>query len=101
MSNHEVWCVGSHASGCCVAELGPAHSQAKTLFVLYDGRAKYGMDTEDCSVLGTAQSATEAWADSRNMWRNVDAIWFEYDIRGKTLVNERVRLDIGKGVLLP
>lgn len=67
------------------------------LFVLYDGRARFG-DTEDASIMTTAESEGEAIGESQD-WEDVDGIWYEYDVKGKTLVNETMRPDIGQGIL--
>lgn len=72
------------------------------VFILYDGRAKFG-DTDHAAVLVTASSEREAWRDS-GTFRDYDAVWFEYDLvageTGQEAVNENVRPDIGKGLLL-
>jgi signal transduction histidine kinase len=68
------------------------------LFILYDGRAKSG-DTDNAAVLCTARSEAEAIDDSCD-FEDVDGIWFEYDVEGRTLVNEKKRLDIGNIWLL-
>lgn len=68
-------------------------------YVLYDGRALAGIDTNDCSVLCTADSEQEAKEDSKT-FRNVSAVWYEYDVVDGEYVNKRQRPDIGKEVLL-
>lgn len=78
------------------------------LFILYDGRAKpdahpiFRRDPDDCSILDTARSTKEAWKSTNEDHEDMDAIWYEYDVDtdGKTLINEKPRPDIGKGVLL-
>jgi hypothetical protein len=72
---------------------------SKKVFVLYDGRAKHGTDTDDCAVLVSANSEREAWDDSET-FRDVDGLWFEYDLINGEATNERARPDIGKGILL-
>jgi hypothetical protein len=90
-------------------QAGPLHARAHSqeeemskLFVLYDGRAKF-MDTDDATVMDTAESVAEARATSEN-WRDHDAVWFEYNVQheGDTEVlhDETMRADIGKGILL-
>ena len=73
---------------------------SKKMFILYDGRARYGIDTDDCAVMCTANSASEAWRDSKDCFRDVSAMWFEYDLINGVADNEKPRPDIGKGVLL-
>jgi hypothetical protein len=81
------------------------HYGDEKVFILYDGRAKFG-DTEDAAVLVTAPSEQEAWNDSRTNFKDVDAVWFEYDLvpasnkYGREATNEKMRPDIGKGLLL-
>lgn len=67
------------------------------LFVLYEGRAKYD-GTDRAAILVSAQSQKEALADTLS-WRGYDAVWYEYDVVNKKLVNEKMRPDIGKGIL--
>ena len=76
----------------------PTERQQK-LFVLYDGRAKGG-DTDDAAVLVSSNSEREAKRDT-HLFRGYDAIWYEYDIDtdGKTMINEKARPDLGKGLL--
>ena len=62
------------------------------IFILYDGRAKGG-DTNRASVLIVANSEAEARYDAAG-YKGHDAVWFEYDIKGKTLINERMRPDL-------
>lgn len=69
------------------------------LFILFDGRARSG-DTDDAAVITTADTEEEAEADSRYPWNGYSAVWFEYDIVGSDLVNERMRDDIGRDCLL-
>ena len=71
------------------------------IFLLFDGRAMAG-DTDDATVMDTADSVKEAWAASRQCWRNVCAIWYEYkfDDKGEVAVEVGRRWDIGKGILL-
>jgi hypothetical protein len=73
------------------------------VFVLYDGRAKLG-DTDDASVLCSAESEAEAWDDSKS-FRDIDGVWYEYDLMDEgedypVARNEKQRPDIGKGILL-
>ena len=70
----------------------------RCVFILYDGRAKSG-DTDDASVIVIADSEAEASSDSED-WRDVDAVWYQYDLVNGEAVNERRRDDIGKGILL-
>lgn len=72
-----------------------------TIFILYDGRAKYG-DTDDATVLDTANSVHEAQRASRQCWKRVDAIWYEnkFDEKGEVATEVGPRPDIGKGILL-
>lgn len=71
------------------------------IFILYDGRAKSG-DSDDGAVMDTANSVAEAWAASRQCWRDVYAIWYEnkFDAKGEIATEVGPRPDIGKGVLL-
>ena len=85
-------------------------SESKKVYVLYDGRARYGVDTDACAVLCSAHSEREAWADSKTSFRGMCGLWFEYDLvefpptkdnpYGREARNERARPDIGKGFLL-
>lgn len=64
----------------------------KKLFVLYDGRAKFG-STDDAAVYVTASSEKEAQIDGNDpAWQ--DGIWYEYDCHGDKLANEQPRWDI-------
>lgn len=62
------------------------------VFVLFDGRAKLG-DTDDATVLVTADSEEEARKDGRH-WAGYDAIWYEYDVVKGVATNEKARWDI-------
>jgi hypothetical protein len=73
-------------------------ARPKKVFILYDGRAKYG-DTDDAAVLCTAGSEREARHDSRTTFSRIDGIWYEYDLVNNEAVNEQVRWDLGKGLL--
>ena len=72
-------------------------SQKKTKkFILYDARARFSMDTDEATVLETADSEKEAKSCKGDF--AADSIWVEYDIEvrdGKTfMTNERFRWDI-------
>ncbi len=45
-------------------------------FILFDGRAKDG-DTDDASVLDTAEDEHEARQSGREDWEGHDAIWLD------------------------
>lgn len=68
------------------------------MFILYDGRAKYGVDTDDCTVMDTAETEQEAMREGRRTWKDHDAIWAEYDTRQTAketlLENEKLRWDL-------
>ena len=83
------------------ARIGERQRAGKKIFILYDGRAKSG-DTDDASVMDTADSVNEAWASSRQCWRDIDAIWYEnvFDDKGEVATEVGPRWDIGKGILL-
>ena len=67
---------------------------SRKVFVLYDGRAKYG-PTDDASVYLTAQSEREARENSEEFEEFDDGIWAEYDLNEKDeAVNERLRWDL-------
>lgn len=51
------------------------------------------MDTSEATVLVCANSEKEAREDGKD-FKNYDAIWYEYDCKGKELVNERARWDL-------
>jgi hypothetical protein len=59
----------------------------RKLFILYDARAGSG-DTDDASVLDTANSKREMKRISRDHWGE-NVVWYEYDIDGKMLINKR------------
>jgi len=65
-------------------------------FVLFDGRARSG-DTDDAQVIDTANTEREAKRITREnmsvIWMT-DAVWYQYDLDGKTLINERMRDDL-------
>lgn len=68
------------------------------LFVLYDERARSG-DTDSAAVLATADDAREARSERATGVSNgyryyAGSVWAEYEVQGKTLVNERLRLDL-------
>lgn len=63
------------------------------LFVLYDGRAKIGCP-EDCEIFCVASSEEEAKQDGKDLFDNIDAIWFEYDVIGDKLFNGIPRYDL-------
>lgn len=61
------------------------------LFVLYDGRAK--SDIDDASIYVTASTEQEAIEDGKDSsWH--DGVWYEYEVSGKALINEKHRPDI-------
>jgi hypothetical protein len=61
-------------------------------FILYDGRSLFG-NTDDAMVLDTADSEREARQRSGNK-KEYSGVWFEYDVEGKELVNEKMRNDL-------
>lgn len=64
------------------------------LFVLYDGRAKFGC-TDSAMVMDTATSEKQAAANGAALWDGFDAVWYEYDCGDNSeLVNEKIRLDL-------
>jgi hypothetical protein len=63
------------------------------LYVLFDGRAKGG-DTDGAVVMDTAEIELEAVWEGRGMWKGYDAVWYEYDVEGETLANEKMRPDL-------
>jgi hypothetical protein len=70
-----------------------ASGEMSTMFVLYDGRAKTG-DTDDASVLDTADTEAEARCAGRTAWQDYDAIWYEYEQRGDRLMAGKARWDL-------
>ncbi len=66
----------------------------RKMFILYDGRARFSGETDDATVLDTADNEKEA-RSCRGDWPE-DSIWCEYDVAadGKTLTNEQFRFDI-------
>jgi hypothetical protein len=66
-----------------------------TRFVLYDGRAHF--DADEASVMDIASTEEEARDTGSSIWKDHDAVWFEYDVAGDKLVNPRKRLDIPPG----
>ena len=67
---------------------------SRKVFILYDGRAKYG-PTDDASVYLTAQSEQEARRDGEEYPDFDDGIWAEYDFNEKgEAVNEKLRWDL-------
>lgn len=67
---------------------------AKSLFVLYDGRARTGTPPEECSVFDTAYTEEQAREFGDTLWYNYDAVWFEYDRDDDMLKNGRIRRDL-------
>jgi len=65
-------------------------------FILFDGRAKSG-DTDDASVMDTADSEQEARRNGARFWSGADAVWFEHDFVNGEAINERIRPDIPPG----
>lgn len=68
------------------------------LFVLYDERARGG-DTDAAQVLTTAKDSREARYERATGISNgyhfyAGSVWYEYDVAGKALINERPRLDL-------
>lgn len=63
------------------------------MFILYDGRAFVG-NTEDASILDTAETEEEAIEAGKEAWEDFDAIWYEYDVKGEELINEKQRPDL-------
>ena len=62
------------------------------LFILFDARAQSG-DTEDAIALDTANSEKQARRISKDH-QGERAVWYEYDVQGKTLVNGKARHDL-------
>lgn len=60
-------------------------------FILYDGRAHD--DPDDAMVLDTASSEKEAKRISRQHEGEM-ALWYEYDVQGKNLLNGKPRYDL-------
>ena len=67
----------------------------KSLFVLYEGRARCG-DTDGASVLDTAESEQEVRDQAQFVIDNFPdgAVWYQYDDIDNNLTNERIRLDL-------
>lgn len=67
----------------------------KSLFVLYEGRARCG-DTDDASVLDTAESEEEVRDQAQFVIDNFPdgVVWYQYDDIDNNLTNERIRLDL-------
>jgi hypothetical protein len=78
------------------------HVYPDRIFILYDGRAKYG-DTDDAICMDTAMSEEEAAELSQGMWADHDAIWYETKLVGdqKNPLYEEVgpRHDLCTGLL--
>lgn len=63
------------------------------LFVLYDGRAKFG-NTDSASIYITAQTEKEAKKDGKDRSFD-DGIWYQYEVNSKSeLINPKVRWDL-------
>jgi len=51
-----------------------------SVFILYDGRAKGGPDSDDdATVMSVADTEAEACEEGVTLWSGEDAIWWEYD----------------------
>lgn len=70
-------------------------------FILWDGRAKGG-DTDDASVVDTADTEQEAREAGLTQWRGYDAIWFEYTEVIVTADNQDVYIgfELGETIVL-
>lgn len=61
-------------------------------YILYDKRARGG-DTDDATILSTANSEGETHLDRRQK-REFDGVWFEYDDVDGKLLNPKQRDDL-------
>lgn len=68
------------------------------LWMLYDARARIGNCTDEAAVLDTAHSLEEA-AEVSKMHAGTDAIWVQYDEKGKKLVKEVILYQLNKNLL--
>ena len=64
------------------------------LFVLYDGRARGG-DTDPAAVLVSASSRESAILDCEH-FKGYDAVWYEYDITNREMLNERLCVELNR-----
>ena len=62
-------------------------------YILYDGRARI-LNIECACELATAETESEAVLEFKN--HPEDSIWFEYETKGKNLINGRPRYDLSK-----
>jgi hypothetical protein len=62
-------------------------------FILFDGRALSG-DTDDAAVLEVVETEEQARQAGATSWKGYYAVWYEYDVDGKKLINERMRPDL-------
>ncbi|MCP4549261.1 MAG: hypothetical protein GY835_22640 [bacterium] len=63
------------------------------MFILYDGRA-HGGNPEDAAVLDTADTEAECLRITREGLHGDHNVWYQYDIKGSMLINERERADL-------
>jgi hypothetical protein len=70
-------------------------------FILWDGRAKSG-ETDEATVLDTADTDEEARKSGLNEWHGYDAIWFEYTEIIVTVDNQAVYkgFELGETIVL-
>lgn len=71
--------------------LGEVVMQSEKMFILYDGRARYG-DEDNAAVLVTAETEREARSYRGDF--NSDSIWFEYKLVDGVAIEGRRREDI-------
>jgi hypothetical protein len=64
------------------------------MLLLHDGRAKAGDPDDDATPLDTAFTEQQARLAGRTTWAQHDAVWYEYDVNGETLLNGRIRWDL-------
>jgi hypothetical protein len=65
-------------------------------FILYDGRARTTGDTEEATVLDTAESEDEIRQLQSDYPHQhpTDSIWYEYELHGNRLANGKPRPDL-------
>ena len=84
-----------------VADFRKKNQSMKTVYLLYDGRAREG-DTERAAVLDYASSEKEVRESRKVMDEHYpDSIWYSYQDRNGKLVNRKMRPDLSPKLKRP